>query len=109
MLFDSICNSQWFTKTSMILFLNKVRLSSRPSPPLVLKPDTLFPSQVDVFKERILTSPVRVQFPDYTGPDADYNTAKEYFKTRFMSLNRSKRKEICASFVDAPSLFSTQN
>lgn len=24
MLFDSICNSQWFVKTSIILFLNKV-------------------------------------------------------------------------------------
>ena len=28
MLFDSICNSQWFVKTSTILFLNKVRARS---------------------------------------------------------------------------------
>lgn len=28
MLFDSICNSQWFVRTSIILFLNKVRPSS---------------------------------------------------------------------------------
>jgi hypothetical protein len=27
MLFDSICNSQWFVRTSIILFLNKVRVS----------------------------------------------------------------------------------
>jgi guanine nucleotide-binding protein G(i) subunit alpha len=26
-LFDSICNSRWFVRTSIILFLNKVRLS----------------------------------------------------------------------------------
>lgn len=25
-LFDSICNSRWFVRTSIILFLNKVRL-----------------------------------------------------------------------------------
>lgn len=25
MLFDSICNSHWFVRTSIILFLNKVR------------------------------------------------------------------------------------
>lgn len=30
MLFDSICNSQWFVKTSTILFLNKVRPRRRP-------------------------------------------------------------------------------
>ena len=28
-LFEEICNSRWFRETSMILFLNKVCLSSR--------------------------------------------------------------------------------
>lgn len=45
MLFDSICNSQWFANTSMILFLNKV----------------------DIFKEKIRRSPIKAYFPDYTG------------------------------------------
>lgn len=45
MLFDSICNSQWFVRTSMILFLNKQ----------------------DVFKERTPVSPISAFFPDYTG------------------------------------------
>ena len=45
MLFDSICNSTWFTKTSMILFLNKI----------------------DIFKEKIKDSPIKKYFPDYKG------------------------------------------
>ncbi|SCV73899.1 BQ2448_6329 [Microbotryum intermedium] len=45
MLFDSICNTQWFRRTAIILFLNKV----------------------DLFKERILFSPIRNHFPDYDG------------------------------------------
>ncbi|GAA5825152.1 hypothetical protein JCM11251_006121 [Rhodosporidiobolus azoricus] len=79
MLFDSICNSQWFTQTSMILFLNKV----------------------DVFKERILLSPIKAHFPDYLGDDTDYNMAKEFFKERFVKLNRSPSEEIYCHFTTA--------
>ncbi|GAA6028736.1 hypothetical protein JCM8097_007369 [Rhodosporidiobolus ruineniae] len=79
MLFDSICNSQWFTKTSVILFLNKV----------------------DVFKERILLSSIRAHFPDYAGEDTDYNAAREFFKSRFMRLNRSTSKEVYCHYTTA--------
>ena len=68
--------------------------------------------QVDIFKERILVSSVRAQFPDYqgalatlflhaecscsyAGDDSDYNAARDYFKGRFTRLNRSQSKEIC--------------
>lgn len=44
-LFDSICNSRWFTKTSIILFLNKI----------------------DRFKEKLPISPMKNYFPDYEG------------------------------------------
>lgn len=79
MLFDSICNSQWFVRTSVILFLNKV----------------------DVFKERILVSSIKAYFPDYEGDDNDYNSAREYFKLRFTRLNRSQSKEIYANYTTA--------
>ncbi|ORY41191.1 guanine nucleotide-binding protein alpha-2 subunit [Leucosporidium creatinivorum] len=79
MLFDSICNSQWFVQTSIILFLNKV----------------------DIFKERILVSSIKSYFPDYTGDDTDYNAAREYFKARFTRLNRSQSKEIYANYTTA--------
>jgi guanine nucleotide-binding protein subunit alpha len=45
MLFNTICNSPWFVSTSMILLLNKI----------------------DVFKRKILLSPVSLYFGDYAG------------------------------------------
>ena len=54
-LFDSICNSRWFTKTSIILFLNKI----------------------DRFKEKLPVSPMKNYFPDYEGGD-DYAAACDY-------------------------------
>ena len=44
-LFDSICNSRWFIKTSIILFLNKI----------------------DRFKEKLPISPLNKYFPDFDG------------------------------------------
>jgi GTPase SAR1 family protein len=44
-LFDSICNSRWFEKTSTILFLNKT----------------------DLFKRKLPQSPLEDFFPDYRG------------------------------------------
>ncbi len=44
-LFDSICNSKWFLKTSMILFLNKK----------------------DLFEEKIQQISINVCFPEYDG------------------------------------------
>ncbi|GAA5901982.1 hypothetical protein JCM8208_006654 [Rhodotorula glutinis] len=79
MLFDSICNSQWFVKTSTILFLNKL----------------------DVFQERIRHSPIRAHFPDYAGKPESVVEGQEYFKRRFVSLNRSSRKEIYTHYTTA--------
>lgn len=45
MLFDTTCNSHWFEKTSMILLLNKI----------------------DIFKKKIVYSPIQDYFPDYKG------------------------------------------
>ncbi|KAI9005632.1 guanine nucleotide binding protein, alpha subunit [Hyaloraphidium curvatum] len=77
-LFDSICNSRWFTKTSIILFLNKV----------------------DLFKEKLSKSPLQKYFPDYTGGD-DYEAACEYFQRRFVSLNQNEEKQIYTHFTCA--------
>lgn len=47
MLFDQICNSQWFVNTSMIMFMNKT----------------------DIFRNKIMTSSIKFYFPDYKGKD----------------------------------------
>ncbi|KAF9117041.1 hypothetical protein BGX27_005591 [Mortierella sp. AM989] len=79
MLFDQICNSQWFIDTAMIMFMNKT----------------------DIFREKIKTSNITGYFPDYSGPVGDYNAAKEFFRSKFMRLNRSENKEVYVHYTDA--------
>jgi guanine nucleotide-binding protein G(i) subunit alpha len=44
-LFGSIVNSAWFTRTSIVLFLNKI----------------------DIFRKKLLTVPLERYYPDYEG------------------------------------------
>ncbi|KAF8183596.1 heterotrimeric G protein alpha subunit B [Mycena galopus ATCC 62051] len=78
-LFDSICNSRWFIKTSIILFLNKI----------------------DLFAEKLPRSPLGDYFPDYNG-GANYDAACDYLLHRFVSLNQSAAtKQIYAHYTCA--------
>jgi len=78
-LFDSICNSRWFVKTSIILFLNKI----------------------DLFADKLPHSPLGDYFPDYTGGD-NYDLACEYLLHRFVSLNQNAAtKQIYAHYTCA--------
>lgn len=77
-LFDSICNSRWFVKTSIILFLNKI----------------------DRFKEKLPVSPMKNYFPDYEG-GPDYAAACDYILNRFVSLNQHETKQIYTHFTCA--------
>ncbi|KAI8387300.1 guanine nucleotide binding protein, alpha subunit [Blakeslea trispora] len=77
-LFDSICNSRWFIKTSIILFLNKI----------------------DIFKEKLPKYPLKESFPDFNGPET-YETASDYILNRFVSLNQSDSKQIYTHFTCA--------
>ncbi|KAK9241154.1 guanine nucleotide binding protein, alpha subunit [Lipomyces kononenkoae] len=78
-LFESICNSRWFIKTSIILFLNKI----------------------DIFREKIKTSPLRIYFPDYDMDDYDYNQGCEFIRNRFVNLNKSDNKTVYTHFTCA--------
>jgi guanine nucleotide-binding protein subunit alpha len=80
-LFDSICNSRWFVKTSIILFLNKK----------------------DLFMDKLGKSPLGKYFTDFAGmlkleliigPN-EYDAAVEYILNRFMQLNKqSDQKQV---------------
>ncbi|KAF2668207.1 guanine nucleotide binding protein, alpha subunit [Microthyrium microscopicum] len=65
-LFDSVVNSRWFMRTSIILFLNKV----------------------DLFKQKLARSPLSSYFPDYSGGN-DVNRAAKYLLWRFNQVNRA--------------------
>merc|ERR1712130_28818 len=71
-LFDEICNSTWFTKASVILFLNKR----------------------DLFMEKINKVPLTICFDDYNGPANDYDAGCEFFREKFEARNRQQDKEI---------------
>jgi guanine nucleotide-binding protein G(i) subunit alpha len=66
-LFESVINSRWFLRTSIILFLNKI----------------------DVFRNKLPKVPLEKHFPEYTGGD-DINKAAKYILWRFMQANRAR-------------------
>ncbi|KAJ7624818.1 heterotrimeric G protein alpha subunit B [Roridomyces roridus] len=79
-LFDSICNSKWFIKTNIILFLNKI----------------------DLFAEKLPRSPLSAYFPDYHGSDTDYDAACDFVLNRFTSLNQNAAtKQVYAHYTCA--------
>ena len=66
-LFESVINSRWFLRTSIILFLNKI----------------------DVFKSKLPKVPLEKYFPEYTG-GADIIKAAKYILWRFMQANSAR-------------------
>jgi len=66
-LFDSIINSRWFLRTSIILFMNKI----------------------DVFRDKLQKVPLERYFPEYTG-GPNINKAAKYILWRFMQTNRAR-------------------
>ncbi|KAL9547540.1 hypothetical protein MBANPS3_006115 [Mucor bainieri] len=80
LLFDSICNSKWFKKTSIILFLNKI----------------------DIFREKIEHNHLLSDtFPEYKGANT-YQETSQYLMQRFLALNKeSATKQIYTHFTCA--------
>jgi len=70
-LFEEVCNSEWFTNSAIVLFLNKS----------------------DLFQEKIKRIDLKVCFPDYTG-GLDYKVASNFIKEKFLSLNRDMNKSL---------------
>ncbi|ORY07721.1 guanine nucleotide binding protein, alpha subunit [Basidiobolus meristosporus CBS 931.73] len=66
-LFESIVNSRWFLRTSVIFFLNKI----------------------DLFREKLPRVPLSNYFPEYTG-GPDITKAAKYILWRFTQTNRAK-------------------
>lgn len=81
MLFESIANSKYFTRSALILFLNKI----------------------DLFKDKVLSgkAPIRDHFPDYTGADRDVEAGQQFFAKKFKNLVRDPDKEAYVHFTNA--------
>jgi GTPase SAR1 family protein len=67
-LFEEICNSRWFGKLPVILFLNKY----------------------DLFKEKMKKTDLKVAFPEYDG-GLDYKKGRDFLKAKYTSLNRQSK------------------
>ncbi len=66
-LFDDIVNSRWFFNSTIVLFLNKI----------------------DIFRKKLKVVPLSQYFPnEYSGAN-DYQSATEFIRDKFLSLNRS--------------------
>jgi len=70
-LFENICNSKWFRDISIILFLNKS----------------------DLFKEKIVYSPLTLGFPEYTGENK-FEPASTYMEQEFLKRNHVKKTNL---------------
>ncbi|KAH9061752.1 G-protein alpha subunit [Lactarius deliciosus] len=66
-LFESVVNSRWFLRTSIILFLNGI----------------------EEFKVKLSKVPLEDYFPEYTG-GTDANKGAKYILWRFMQTNRAR-------------------
>jgi guanine nucleotide-binding protein subunit alpha len=81
MLFEQISNSAYFTKSALLLFLNKM----------------------DLFREKLLISganPIHKYFPDYQGSPTDVVAAQEFFAIKFRSLLKTT-KEVYVHYTNA--------
>lgn len=69
-LWESVINSKWFQRSSVVLFLNKK----------------------DIFRHKLRTNPLQRYFPEYAPPEgaseeAVYESAAEFLKNKFLGMN----------------------
>lgn len=80
MLWESIANSHWFKRSCLILFLNKI----------------------DLFKEKIAGTPITsFGFMDFKGNTSDWQQTGKYLRDKFVSLSRSRSREVYSHFTNA--------
>jgi len=79
-IFAEISNSEYFMKTSIILFLNKM----------------------DIFKAKVMSNeaPIAKYFPDFRGKANDIKAGQEFFANRFRSL-APRNKDIYVHYTNA--------
>ena len=77
-LFEEICNLNWFEKSSMIIFFNKA----------------------DIFREKISRVDLSVCFPEYKG-GLNYENATKFIADLFVARNRNTAKMVYFHFTTA--------
>ena len=104
-LFESVINSRWFLRTSIILFLNKIDVFKAKLPKvftLSMSISSLF-DPLDFF---FLQVHLERFFPEYTG-GTDVNKGAKYILWRFMQANRA-RLNVYPQFVNSLTVLLTR-
>ncbi|XP_032425264.1 guanine nucleotide-binding protein subunit alpha-11-like [Xiphophorus hellerii] len=78
-LFKTLISSNWFKKSSTILFLNKT----------------------DLLQEKIKTSHLATYFPKYKGPQYDAESAKHFIHQMYIKLHKVQDKPLYTHFTCA--------
>lgn len=79
MLFEALVNGEWFKRKPVILFLNKM----------------------DLFRQKIDYSPVSKHFPEFKGPEGDFDVAAKFFADKFRGMTRMPEREIYVHHTNA--------
>lgn len=85
-LFDEICNSRYFQDTPIMLFFNKL----------------------DLFREKIKKTDLKLCFEEYQD-GCDYDKALKFIQQTFLSLNREEGKTIYCHFTCATDTDNIKN
>ena len=102
-LFESVINSRWFLRTSIILFLNKIDVFKAKLPKVFTH---LYSFPLPPFYDHyLLQVPLDGFFPEYTG-GTDVNKGAKYILWRFMQANRA-RLNVYPQFVNSLTLVHT--
>src|ERR1700722_5656598 len=81
-LFESVVNSRWFSRTSIILFLTRIDEFKEKLPKVYFRPSE------NCTQHRTSQVPLESYFPEYTG-GPDINKAAKYILWKFMQMNRA--------------------
>ncbi|XP_041825085.1 guanine nucleotide-binding protein G(q) subunit alpha-like [Melanotaenia boesemani] len=78
-LFKTIMSCQWFQESSTIIFLNKT----------------------DLLEEKITKSHLATYFPEYTGPQADAESAKKFILRMYVDRHSGRHKPLYSHYTCA--------
>src|SRR6266542_2099513 len=96
-LFESVINSRWFLRTSIILFLNKIDVFKVKLPKVSRYSSSETPFSIQSSCSFVISAdilcfpkvPLERYFSEYTG-GPDINKAAKYILWKFMQANRAR-------------------
>lgn len=61
----------------------------------------LFLNKIDIFRTKCIRSPVKSFFPEFHGPESDYDAAAAFFSEKFKSINKNPQRDFYVHITHA--------